>query len=180
MVGTRNIHVPINVSGLLSLIPSNDNILYSTFCKVKKTVHGRPDAYGRGTNYITEWISHVLITETGIAFTSPRRKKPLELKYFRWGENMPVKAARYDGYSAVQIIADYINHKFMLTHIKELESYQAFQKRLHYFPELCVSLHKWSRRPEKLQEIEDKLRSNKMREEKVRQLKLNKGNNHEE
>jgi len=169
MVGMRNIHVPINVSGLTSVLPSNDNILYSTFCKVRSVFSYQPNMYLRGTKYVSEWISHVLITESGIAFTIPSKKKPLELKFFKWGDIVAVKHPPNVGISAVRILPKVVFYTFMLTHFKELESIQTFQNRLHYFPELCVSLHKWSRRPEKLQEIA-----------RLKEMQLYKGNTHEE
>ena len=138
MVGMRNIHVPINVSDLTNVLPSNDNILYSTFCKVRSVLSSPT------TKYVSEWISHVLITESGIAFTKPTRFSIDEFKFFKWGYIWSVKAFPSAGISAVEISPRFTSHLLRLTHIKDFESYQAFQNRLQYFPELCVSLHKWS------------------------------------
>jgi len=138
MVGMRNIHVPINISDLTSALIGSDNILYSTFCKVRSV------STGTTKRYISEWTAHVLITETGIAFTKPQRRLPPELKFYRWSDFWRVRSLPSAGTSAVEIVSGVTSYLLKLAHIKELESYQAFQNRLQYFPELCVSLKKWS------------------------------------
>lgn len=73
------IYVPINYSNVGSVIPQGEDIIYSTLCKA--TVDR-----GFGSAYVdvTNWVSHVLITKKGLAFTVPQKRKPNRLLYEPW------------------------------------------------------------------------------------------------
>ena len=73
-----DIYVPIDYSNLKSVIPPGEDIIYSTLCKAKK---GSAGLAGYTT---TKWLSHVLMTTKGIAFTVPHRKKPTKAFYTDW------------------------------------------------------------------------------------------------
>ena len=146
MVGIRNIHVPINASHLTSILPSNDNILYSTLCKARTILTGGGGVGVPRTTYRSDWVAHVLITESGIGLTKPRGRGGIEQLFFKWKDISDVKARQLEGDTAVSLLPRVSTYLLRLTYIEDFESYQAFKNRLHYFPELCVALWKWSKR----------------------------------
>ena len=72
-------YVPINYSDVSSVIPQGEDIIYSTLCNAK---------VDRGFGYayvdVTTWVTHVLITTKGLAFTIPQRNKSNKLLYIPW------------------------------------------------------------------------------------------------
>jgi len=78
-----DIYVPIDYSSLKSIIPSGEEILYSTLCNVRMMLSQGP----KTIHY--KWKTHVLITPNGIAYFMPdtlNRKAPLLAKYSTWDE----------------------------------------------------------------------------------------------
>lgn len=75
-----NIYVPIDYSDVKNVIPQGEDIIYSTLCKA--TID---KSFGPIINK-TKWLSHVLMTEKGIAFSVPQKKKPTEFVYVPWYE----------------------------------------------------------------------------------------------
>lgn len=77
-----NIYIPINYSNLSKILPEGYEIIYSTLCKARKNI---------GIKTI-KWISHVLITKLGIAYTLPSEVKEIkeieedELNFFTWSQ----------------------------------------------------------------------------------------------
>ena len=62
----KKYYVPVNYSHAWSVIPKGEDIIYSTLCKAR---------YDRGFGSIiidiTTWVTHVLCTRKGLAFTAP-------------------------------------------------------------------------------------------------------------
>ena len=71
-----NIHVPLDYSNLKAIIPPGEDIIYSTLCVASDS----SIPFG-GT---TKWISHILLTNKGLAYTKPRIKKTLKAFYTDW------------------------------------------------------------------------------------------------
>jgi hypothetical protein len=70
----QDIYIPIDYSNAKEKIPSGEDIIYSTLMKVTS---GTPA-------YKSKWISHVLMTTKGIAYTVPQRKSPPIGIYHSW------------------------------------------------------------------------------------------------
>lgn len=70
------IYVPIDYSNVKSAIPSGENIIYSTLCSGKSTCTTIRKIVNR------DWISHILITNQGLAFNIPKdiRHNPMAYK----------------------------------------------------------------------------------------------------
>ncbi len=74
-------YVPINISDLHTIIPSGEQIIYSTLCKCATV-----ETSVRKTK-ITKWNSHVLFTNNGVAYNkadSHKKKAPFTKMYSRW------------------------------------------------------------------------------------------------
>ena len=69
------IYVPIEYSEAINVVPPGDEILYSTMCRM---------SYFAPSGSITRWLSHVLLTEGGVALTNAKDKGSFELKYLPW------------------------------------------------------------------------------------------------
>lgn len=69
-----DIFIPIESTNLKSILPANDEIIYSTLanCSIQK---------GKLIRY---WKSHLLITPNGYAMTIPDANNTLNGKYFPW------------------------------------------------------------------------------------------------
>ncbi|MHA1992010.1 MAG: hypothetical protein ACW98A_13650 [Candidatus Hodarchaeales archaeon] len=76
-----DIYVPIDSSPVKGIIPSGEEIIYSTLCQGKMT--SGITGYRMSTD---KWITHVLITKNGFAFTRPMIGNPQEVTYLDWGE----------------------------------------------------------------------------------------------
>ena len=73
-----DIYVPIDSSDLKSVIPPGEDIIYSTLCKGIATVA----EFNKRTT--TNWITHVLFTQNGVAWVKPhytKKKEPSTLHY---------------------------------------------------------------------------------------------------
>lgn len=71
-----DIHLPIDYSNLKAVIPPGEDIIYSTLCIVIDSLT---------VPLITKnWLSHVLLTTKGLAYTKPKRKKSLQAFYVDW------------------------------------------------------------------------------------------------
>ena len=79
-----DVYVPIDFSDTKSVIPPGEDIIYSTLCKAS-------GAWTIGNKTKTaKWLSHVLITPSGVAFSKPvnpsDKKLTLENTYLPWHE----------------------------------------------------------------------------------------------
>lgn len=70
--------IPIDSSDLKSIIPSNDEIIYSTLCRA------RYDYVKGGTEYKIGWQTHILLTTGGLAYTEMNYDKSKEDRYIPW------------------------------------------------------------------------------------------------
>lgn len=123
------IYVPISYSNVKDIIPVEEDIIYSTSCKAIQNESGA----------LKFWKTHLLMTEKGVAFSKPKKKKkePPELIYVDWTRVLYVvkKGLRVDisksyptsiyGYELVDL-----NIKSNST----FESRGKFEKRLKEFP----------------------------------------------
>lgn len=85
-----DIYVPIDFSDIKNKIPPGEDIIYSTLCKgfTSQTVGTKTKTW--------RWISHVLMTPNGVAYTFPNMKKkkapPLQI-YSVWDEIHSIASA---------------------------------------------------------------------------------------
>lgn len=73
-----NIYVPIDYSSLRAVIPSGEEIIYSTLC-IAKIGSVTPSHV-----ITTKWPTHVLMTPKGFEYIEPQRKKPPLAFYDDW------------------------------------------------------------------------------------------------
>ncbi|MFX1375432.1 MAG: hypothetical protein ACFFA0_06450 [Promethearchaeota archaeon] len=66
MIKISNIYVPIEYSNLKSIIPPEENTIYSTLATASTATSSK---------YIKKWDTHVLFTNKGIAFMAMNKKK---------------------------------------------------------------------------------------------------------
>ncbi|MFX1376932.1 MAG: hypothetical protein ACFFA0_14095 [Promethearchaeota archaeon] len=75
------LYVPIDHSNVKDAIPEGEDIIYSTLCKVMRNIYGKNKKY--------TWISHVLMTPNGFAYTEPnfiQKHMPPQAYYIPWYE----------------------------------------------------------------------------------------------
>ena len=68
------IYLPIDFSDVRDAIPLGESIIYSTLCK----------AYYNDAGSLKIWMTQVLLTEKGVAFSMPGESGIWELKYVDW------------------------------------------------------------------------------------------------
>ena len=82
-----DIYVPIDFSDIKNKIPPGEDIIYSTLCK------GYTSMYIGTKIKKWNWISHVLMTPNGVAYTFPnttnRKAPPLQI-YSTWDEILAI------------------------------------------------------------------------------------------
>ncbi len=122
-----DIYVPIDYSDVKSAIPPGEDIIYSTLCKVEAS----SGTFVTGGS-ISRWLSHVLMTPTGVAYTIPTKKNkpPLHI-YGTWAEDIRFifeprkKTCRFN----TRILT-----LFNLIRDENFESEEVFYKRIREFP----------------------------------------------
>jgi len=123
------IYVPINYSNVKDIIPVGEDITYSTLCKAIQDEAGS----------LKFWKTHLLMTEKGIAFTKPGKKKkdPPKLIYVDWTR---VTFVFKDGFY-IDMSKNYPMSKYdferVQIRIKSDRTYETkdkFKKRLEEFP----------------------------------------------
>lgn len=72
------IYIPIDSSNLKSIIPTDDEIIYSALCRADyRYVKG-------GTEFSVSWQTHILLTTGGLAYTEMNYDKSKEDRYIPW------------------------------------------------------------------------------------------------
>lgn len=140
MVGMKNIFAPLDLSNLMFFIPQDEEVLYSTYSEIEALVFG-------GT---VEWKSHVLVTESGIAFIDGPKKRNV---FIKWIDFRKVR-----GYGqTVHLKFKSRMNVFNITIIRliKFESKESYKKRLYSFPEICISL--WKKAINKNEQEENKV-----------------------
>ncbi|MFX1411625.1 MAG: hypothetical protein ACFFA6_14830 [Promethearchaeota archaeon] len=117
-----DIYVPIDYSEVKNVIPPGEDIVYSTLCKVTNNI----SSIGGSTTQ--KWISHVLITTKGVAFTIPQKKGPIELTYLFWYDIDKVFSRGFMLRPKFSITT-----QFLLTRDSNFESKESFKERHKLF-----------------------------------------------
>lgn len=125
-----DIYVPIDISDIKSVIPPGEDIVYSTMCKCAAVVSV---GIGARKSRRTKWVSHVLLTTNGVAYTQPnlfKKRKPSEQKFLPWTEfDAIVNLGRYgSGFSIVNP-----PRTFKLTREENYETKEKFAERSKEF-----------------------------------------------
>lgn len=111
-----NFYVPIDYSNLSEIIPEGEDIVYSSLVTIKGSSYS-----GSGMS-TSSYISHILMTTGGIAFTIPRKRKNPELVYKAW-DFVNTRETRIGKISLSS------TNTIHLTRDKNLESNESFKKR---------------------------------------------------
>lgn len=128
--------IPIEYSNLKSTIQAGDEIIYSTLCK-GNVIHA---------NKTYNWISHILITNSGVAHMYPdiyTKGNPINSDFTEWGQvDSIVKLGK------IRLVMNMKGFVYDLFRIKEAESSENFQIRRKEFlarfrPMLIEKKEKW-------------------------------------
>ncbi len=125
-----DIYIPIDYSEVKNIIPPGEDIVYSTLCKVRNTI-----SHTMGGSTTRKWISHVLITTKGIAYTIPQKKAPIELRYLFWYDIDKVFSRGFMLRPKFKIVTE-----FILAQDPNFESKESFKERHKLFKEKLLSV----------------------------------------
>ena len=127
------IYVPIEYSEVINIVPPGEEILYSTMCKM---------TYLSPSGSISRWISHVLLTEGGLACTNAKDKGSFELKYIPWTKVVFIsgKAFTIDLGDKYPSTMDHHMVTCVLLRNPNFETEETFRERKTRFPTIFVPL----------------------------------------
>ena len=136
-----DIYVPIDFSDVKSKIPPGEDIIYSTLCKgtASQTIGNK--------SIMWTWISHVLMTPNGLAYTLPdktKKKAPPIQVYSPWEEIFAIVSAGKLGTGIT--LSKYTS--FKLIREEHFETKEKFKERSKEFvakfrPLLMEKREKW-------------------------------------
>ncbi len=129
-----NFYVPIDYSNVSEVVPKGDDILYSTLCKILRS------RVGGGS---IKWKSHVLITESGCAFSVPKRRKKTDLSFLKWTDLRNVRTTISEKLLLRWGVSAYSKIRLIAIRDPEYESEEDFLKCKSNFPNFCKEL--WSK-----------------------------------
>jgi len=154
--------VPIDYSNLRDVIPPGEDILYSTLCAAK-TMNIGIDTVNVKNYKSYSWKTHALLTETGIAFTYPKKinYKAKELKnnpnlqdnqFVPWENTLGIAKVKKRGRISLCDIKGKINYSpwLYLVRFTDEESKKQYDERMENFLRKFVPIQKSKR--EKLEE----------------------------
>ena len=131
---TSEIYVPVKYSIVYNYIPRREKIIYSTIC----------NANMKQGNVSFSWTTHVLITESSIAYIYPILTRRLNIDHFEpirypWNK---IRGSRISGIIKFKNDTIYINNiKFQAARIIQYESPEIFNSRKNKFGPLCEVLY---------------------------------------
>ena len=114
-----NIYVPINATNAKEGIPPNEDIIYSTMAKAIFT----------GFGGYTTFLTHILMTPNGFAFTDPRytkKKEPPRAEYKNWLEIKDIKKDKI-------VLLNPKGGTFTFQTLTQFETEESFKKRRELF-----------------------------------------------
>ncbi|UCC19314.1 MAG: hypothetical protein JSV62_14610 [Promethearchaeota archaeon] len=165
-----DIYVPIDFSDLKSVIPPGEDIIYSTLARGETPIG--TTITGSKVKYV-KYISHILMTPNGVAYTVPTKKpkkEPPVKRYTPWGEIHGIASAGKLGTG----FSISLTLPFKLVREENFETKESFEKRSKEFvakfrPLIIEKKEEWLRQNRNNPEI--KKREIKMAEKVLAKMK---------